>query len=317
MKKVYITRQIDEEAIELLREKYVVDINPNDRELKRQELIEIVPKYDAIITMLSNKIDKEIIDLAKDVLIFADYSVGYNNFDVEYAKKKGIYLTNTPGVLTNVTADLAFSLLLAVTRRVVESDKYVREGRFKEWNPKLLLGKEIYGKTLGIIGLGRIGEAIAQRAKGFGLNVVYYNRTRKPEKEKLLNVRYVSFDELLKVSDFISIHTPLTNETTHLIGEKEIGSMKDDAVLINTARGPIVDEKALINALQMGKLFGVGLDVYENEPNVPKELISMKNVVIVPHIGSATEEARKKMAFIAVNNVIEVLEGGIPINSVY
>ncbi len=316
MYKVYVARQVDEEAITLLKEKFIVVVNPNDRELTRHELLEIAPKYDAILTMLSNKIDSEIIDLAKNVKIFADYSVGYNNFDVDYAREKGIIMTNTPGVLTNATADLAFSLLLACCRRIVESDEYVRAGKFKEWKPKLLLGKEIHGKTLGIIGFGRIGQAVAERAKGFGLNIIYSNRTQKKEAEKALGAQYVPFDQLLKESDFISVHTPLTKETTHLIGDREFGLMKEDAIFINTSRGPVVDERALIETLQAGKLFSAGLDVYEFEPNVPVELMKMRNVVIVPHIGSATEEARKNMALIAVNNIIEVLEGRKPISQV-
>jgi glyoxylate reductase len=316
MKKVYVARTLHSEAIEKLKEKFIVVVNPNDRELTRQELIEIVPKYNGILTMLSNKIDREIIDLAKQVEIFADYSVGYNNFDTEYAKEKGIIMTNTPGVLTDATADLAFALFLGATRRIVEADAYVRAGRFKEWKPKLLLGKEIKGKTLGIIGFGRIGQAFAERAKGFGLNIIYSNRSRKQEAEERLGAKHVELEELLKSADFISIHTPLSKETHHLIGENEIKMMKDEAVLINTSRGPVIDEKALIQALKKGKLFSVGLDVYENEPEVPSELIAMRNVVIVPHIGSATEEARKKMAMIAVANIIEVLEGRAPISAV-
>ncbi|MBN2261164.1 MAG: D-glycerate dehydrogenase [Clostridiales bacterium] len=317
MKKVYISRMIDEDAVKLLREKFHVDVNEEDRELTREELLDIAPKYDAILTMLSNKIDKEVIDLAKNVKIFADYSVGFNNFDVAYAKEKGIYLTNTPDVLTNATADLAFSLLLGVARRVVESDDYVRMGLFKEWKPKLLLGKELFGKTLGIVGFGRIGQAVAERAKGFGLKVIYYNRSRKSEVEELYSAKYVSFENLLEESDFISIHTPLSDETYHLFGKEQFDMMKDDAVLVNTSRGPVIDEEALIETLQSARLFGVGLDVYENEPVVPKSLIGMKNVVTLPHIGSATEEARRAMAFIAVNNIIQALDGEVPNNLVY
>ncbi len=315
MKKVYVTRMIDEEAIDLLKKKYKVDINSKDRDLTKNELLNIAAHYDAVLTMLSNKIDKEVIDNAENVKIFADYSVGYNNFDVDHAKEKGIYLTNTPDVLTNATADLAFSLLLAVARRIVESDAYVSAGRFKEWKPKLLLGKELYGKTIGIVGFGRIGKAVAQRANGFGLNIIYYNRTRKEDKE--LNSKYVDFDTLLKESDFISIHTPLNEETHHLFGKREFELMKDDAVLINTSRGPVIDEEELIKVLKTGKLFGVGLDVYENEPIVPKELINLENVITLPHIGSATNEARKAMAIIAVNNIIQALEGDIPENLIY
>ncbi len=315
MKKVYVTRMIDEEAIDLLKKKYEVDINLKGRDLTKDELLNIVMNYDAVLTMLSNKIDKEVIDKSKNVKIFADYSVGYNNFDVDYAKEKGIYLTNTPDVLTNATADLALSLLLAVSRRIVESDAYVSDGKFKEWKPKLLLGKELYGKTLGIVGFGRIGQAVAKRANGFGLNIIYYNRTRKEDKE--LNSKYVDFDTLLKESDFISIHTPLNKETYHLFSKREFELMKDDAVLINTSRGAVIDEEGLIRVLKTGKLFGAGLDVYENEPIVPNELINLENVITLPHIGSATNEARKAMAIIAANNIIQALEGEMPENSVY
>jgi glyoxylate reductase len=316
MKKVYVARGIDEEAIELLKEKFTVVVNPNDRELTREELKTIAPKYDGILTMLSNNIDKEIIDLAGQCKIFADYSVGYNNFDIEYAKEKGIVMTNTPGVLTNATADLAFALLLAASRRIVESDCYVRDGKFKEWKPKLLLGKETHGKTLGIIGMGRIGEAFVKRAMGFGFEIVYYNRTRKLEMEQAYGLTYLTLDELLKISDFVTIHTPLSKETFHFIGEREIGLMKEDVVFVNTSRGPVVDEKAMIAALDTGKFFGIGLDVYENEPLVPKELMRHRRAVLMPHIGSATEEARKQMAMIAVKNIIEVLEGREPLTPV-
>ncbi len=314
MKKVYITRAIDQEATDLLKDHFEVTVNPHDRELTREELLEVVPHYQGIITMLSNRIDEEILDRAKEVEIFANYAVGYNNFDVAGAKKRGILMSNTPGVLTDATADLAFALLLASARRLTESDRYVARGDFKEWHPKLLLGKELKGRTLGIIGFGEIGQAVAKRGRGFGMKVVYYNRTPRKAAAEALGAEYLDFEELLKRSDFISLHTPLSEATRHLIDARAISLMKDDVVFVNTSRGPIVDEQALIEALSAGKFFGVGLDVYEHEPVVPGALIDCERVINVPHIGSATVTARRAMAMLAAGNVIAALRGEAPPN---
>jgi glyoxylate reductase len=221
-------------------------------------------------------------------------------------------VVNTPGVLTEATADLAFALLLAATRRVVEGHEFMLAGKFRGWEPMLLLGKELHGSTLGIIGAGRIGQAVGRRAKGFGMHILYYSRTRKPEFEKETGAEFATLEELLRNSDFISLHVPLTPETKHLLGKKELEMMKDGAVLINTARGEVVDERAMIDALRSGKLFAAGLDVYYGEPDVAPELFTLKNVVLTPHIGSATESTRRKMAEMVCADVLRVLRGEAP-----
>jgi len=318
MKKVYITRKLPQIAeIKLKEQGYTVEVNPYNRNLSYEELIESVKGKDAIICLLSDKIDKQCLENADKAVIFANYAVGYNNMDIEVAKKRGIFLTNTPGVLTDATADLAFALLVCVARRVVEADTYLRKGNFKGWAPDLMCGMELTGKTLGVIGAGRIGTAVMKRARAFNMNIIYYSRTRKRDIEHSLNARYVSFTSLLSKSDFISLHVPLTEETYHLIDEQEFALMKKTAILINTARGPVINEKALCKALKEKKIWGAGLDVFEEEPVVSEELIGMNNVVLLPHIGSATYETREKMALIAVKNVIQALSGEIPENLIY
>jgi len=316
VKKVYIARAVDSEAVDLLREHFEVTVNPNDRELTREELLELVPHYHGFLSMLSNRIDEEVLERAKMVEIFANYAVGYNNFDVAAAKKRGILMSNTPGVLTDATADMAFALLLGAARRLTESDRYVARGLFKEWHPKLLLGRELKGQTLGIIGFGEIGQAVAARARGFGMRIVYHNRSQKKEAAMALGAQYLEMDTLLQTADFISVHTPLSEATHHLIDQRAIDLMKDEVVFVNTSRGPVVDEKALISALERGKFFGVGLDVYEEEPRVPQALIDCERVINVPHIGSATVTARRAMAMMAAKNIIAALSGKEPPNKI-
>jgi len=269
------------------------------------------------VTLLSDKIDAEVFESLPKLKVIANYAVGYNNIDIDEARKRGIRVTNTPEVLTDATADLTLSLMLAVSRRIVEADRFVREHRFVGWKPDLFTGPSLSGKTLGIIGLGRIGKAVAERAKAFGMNIVYCNRKPLlPSEEEKFNVRYLSLEELLRSSDFISLHVPLTRETYHLLNEKRLSMIKTGAVLINTARGPIVNEAALIESLRSGRLAAAGLDVYEEEPEVPQELIDLGNVVLLPHIGSATKEARTEMAIMVGRNVAAVLEGKEPPNPV-
>ncbi len=270
-----------------------------------------------IIALLSDKIDKNVIDSAPALEVISNYAVGYNNIDVTYCHEKGIYVTNTPDVLTDATADIAILLILMVSRRAVSSDRFVRTGHFKGWGPQLFVGKSLQNKKLGIIGMGRIGLAVAKRAVAFGMDVIYCNRNKvEKEKEKAVNAQYVEIEQLLKESDFISLHLPYTPEVNHLIGKNEFGIMKKDAVLINTARGPLVDEKALCEALISGEIYGAGLDVYENEPAVEKGLMDLENVVLLPHIGSATEETRSEMAEMAISGCISVLSGSVPENIV-
>ena len=312
MLKVFITRLIPEEGIELLKKYCDVEINPEDRMLKKEELYEKIKDKDVVITQLNDKVDKEFFDAAKNVKIVANYAVGFDNIDIEEATKRGVYITNTPDVLTNATAELAWALLFATARRVVESDKFMRAGNFKGWEPLLFLGKGITGKTLGIIGAGRIGQAFGKMAKGFEMKILYNARSPKKEFEEETGAQYVDLDTLLKESDFISIHVPLTHETRHLIGERELKLMKNSAILINTGRGPVVDEKALVKALKERLIYAAGLDVYEREPEFEKELVELDNVVMLPHIGSATEEARRDMSILVAQNIIDVIEKRVP-----
>jgi len=244
--KVFVSYAIPEKGISMLREKFDVEVYEGEEFLSKQEMMDKCKDADAIISQLRDPIDEEFINSLTKTKIIANYAVGYNNIDVQAAIKKGIYVTHTPGVLTEATADIAFALILSVSRKIVEADKFVREGKFVGWKPKLFLGYDLYGKTLGIIGMGRIGQAVARRALGFGMRIVYYNRNRLPEEiEKEYNARYVTIDELVQISDYISVHTPLTNETYHLLNKERISKMKPNAIVINTARGPVIDEQAL------------------------------------------------------------------------
>jgi len=316
--KVFVTYKIPEDGLKLLKEKYELDVYEGEEFLTKEEMLKRVKDADAVITQLRDPVDKEFIDAGKKLKIIANYAVGYNNINVEYAKSKGIYVTNTPGVLTEATADIAWALILAVARKIISADRFVREGKFKGWKPKLFLGYEIHGKTLGIIGMGRIGQAVARRALGFGMKIIYHNRKRLPEEvEKKYSASYVDLETLLKNSDFISINVPLTDETYHLLDEKRLNLLKSNAILVNTARGPVVDEKALYKLLKEGKIAGAGFDVYENEPFLTPGLEKLENVVLLPHIGSATFETRSKMSIMVAENVIDALEGRKPKNLVW
>ena len=317
--KISITYKIPEIGVNLLKERHEVWMNEEERALTKEELKKLASESDGMLTMLSDKIDKEVISAGKNKLkVIANYAVGYNNIDFNYAKELGIEVTNTPDVLTETTADLAWALMMAVSRRIVESDKFVREGKFKGWKPELFLGNDIYGKTLGVIGFGRIGQAFARRAKGFDMKVFYYKRNRLSlEKEKELGVEYLELKELLKVSDFVSLHTPLTEDTYHLLNEERLNLMKKTAYLINTARGPVVDEKYLYEMLKEKKIAGAGLDVYENEPKLTSGLETLENVVLAPHIGSGTIETRNNMSEMAAKGIIKSLNGEKPFNSVF
>jgi len=314
MTKVFVTRRIPKKGIEMLKQKgYELEVNEEDRVLAKKEIIKGVKGKDALLCLLTDTIDSDIIDAEPGLKAISNYAVGYNNIDVEYATKKKIPVTNTPGVLTDTTADLAFTLMMAAARRIGEGERLARAGRFKGWGPLMLLGQDIHGKTLGIIGAGRIGTAIAKRAeKGFGMKIIYTDTHKNERLEKEVDARFVTQEELLKESDFVTLHVPMLPETKHLISEKELGMMKKTAILINTSRGPVVDEKALIKALKEKKIFAAGLDVFENEPDIPKELRELENVVIVPHLGSASVETRTKMATLAAQNLIDVMEGRVP-----
>jgi glyoxylate reductase len=314
MAKVFVTYKIPDMGLNLLKEKFEVIINPYDRLLTKDELIKAASNFDALITMLADTIDKDVLESGKDRLkIVANYAVGYNNIDFEKAKELGIYVTNTPGVLTETTADLAWALMLAISRRIVESDAFTRSGKFEGWKPELFLGNDVYGKILGIIGFGNIGQAVARRAIGFNMKVYYYQRHKvAPEIEKSLHATYLSLEEVLTKSDFISLHVPLTKETYHLIDNKRLSLIKKTAYLINTARGLVIDEKALCQKLKNNEIAGAALDVYENEPIICEDLFKLNNVILTPHIGSASYETRSKMSLMVAKDVIQSLNGEKP-----
>jgi len=318
--KVYVTRILPGPALDILRETCDVEVYPHDGAIPYEELLEKVKGKDGIITLLTDKIDANFIKTGASgdppLRIIANYAVGYDNVDVATATKNSIFVSNTPGVLTNATADIAWALLFSVARRIPEAERFARAGKYKGWSPTLFLGGDIFGKTLGIIGVGRIGAAVAKRAKGFDMKVLYNDVRRNPEIEDEVNAQKVDMDTLLKESDFISVHVPLMPETHHLIGKRSLEMMKPTAYLINTSRGPVVDESALAEALKNKVIAGAGLDVFEEEPKIHPNLIELDNVVVVPHIASATVETRANMAKVAVDNVMAVLSGKRPPNAV-
>lgn len=304
--KILITRMIPDNAVNKLKNHFEVHVSQANRNLTKEEIIAEIADKDALLCLLSDQIDAEVIDAAKRLKVISNYAVGYNNIDVNYAKEKGIVVCNTPGVLTQSTADLTWALIMATARRIPEGERLVRDGGFQGWEPLLLLGQDVHGQTLGIMGMGRIGKAVARRALGFGMKIIYTNR-RIPKLD--FPAEKVDLETLMKESDILSLHTPLTEETYHLIGENELQLMKKTAILINTARGAIVDEKALIKALKEKRLFAAGFDVYENEPEIPQELLELENVVLLPHIGSASLATRAAMGDLAAENAIAILEG--------
>jgi len=308
--KIFVTRLLPDLVMEKLNDYFIVNVNPEDRALTKEEIKRGATDCDILLCLLSDTIDSDIISCNPNLKGIVNYAVGFNNIDIKCAIKLNIPITNTPGVLTETTADMAWALMFSVARRIVESDKFVREGKFKGWGPKLLLGADIYGKTLGIIGAGRIGIAVAKRASGFNMNILYSDS--KSEIENTIKAEKVDLQKLLRESDFVSLHVPMLPETKHLIGEKELKMMKDSAILINTSRGAVVDEEMLLKALQENWIAGAGLDVYENEPKLIDGLIDCDNVVLTPHIASASVETRTNMGFIAVKNAIAIWQGKIP-----
>lgn len=315
--KVFITRDIPDIAKELLKKNsFTTEVFKEDNPIPRNVLLKKVKNIDGLLCLLSDQIDKEVIDAMPNCKVIANYAVGYNNIDLDYTKKRGIVVTNTPDVLTNSTAEIAIALTLACTRRVVEGEAMMRGNSFKGWGPKLLQGLELTGKTFGIIGAGRIGTATAIRAKAFGTNIQYYSRSINKRLEEITGAKKVQLNKLLKTSDIVSIHLPLSPSVFHLLDKEKLGLLKETAVLINTARGEIVDEKELIRILKRKKIFAAGFDVYENEPLINPELLTLKNVVLLPHIGSSTIEARNAMAELSAKNIILVLEGKKPLTPV-
>jgi glyoxylate reductase len=311
--KVILTQKYQDEAIQQLNREFdLIIVEDSGKSLA--EVLKENPDSEALISFLSDKIDKEIIDLGKNLRIIANYAVGYNNIDVEYSVQKGIAVTNTPDVLTNATADLTMALILAVARRLVEGDDFVRKGKFTGWGANLMLGKELNNSILGIMGMGRIGLAAAQRAIGFGMIVFYYDTTRKKSLEKKYGFRYMPFPDLVSQADIISVHIPSSPGTRRLFNKEVFDQMKKDAIFINASRGDLVDEAYLAEKLEKKELFGAGLDVYEYEPSVTEKLKKLKNVVLAPHLGSATYKARMGMAQMTIDNVKQVFAGKIPQN---
>ena len=309
--KVLVTREIPAAGLRPL-EGYDLTVL-SEAPPARDGLLEAAGGAAGVLSNVTEKIDAEFMDAAGSGLkIIANMAVGYDNIDVGAANERGIAVTNTPGVLDETTADTAFMLLLAAARRLGESERTLRAGNWEWWGPKLFVGVDVWGKTLGVVGMGRIGQAVARRGRGFGMEIVYHNRSRKEEAEKELAARYADLDELLETADFVSIHTPLTEETTHLIGAGELDRMKPTAVLVNTSRGPVVDEEALADALADGRIFAAGLDVYEEEPKVHPKLLELENAVLAPHIGSGSRETRDGMAVLAAENIVAVLSGEGP-----
>lgn len=312
-KKVFVTRPIPQAALDKLFAEFDVTMNEEDRVLSREELLEGVKGMDGVLCLLTDTINDEVFKAAGDQCkIFANYAVGYNNINTEDATANGVIVTNTPGVLDEATSDLAWTLLFSASRRVVEADAFMRAGKYKGWGPLMYIGQDITGRTLGVVGSGRIGTAFAKKAKGFEMKVLYTDVKPNPAFEEATGGTYVDKETLLKESDFVSLHVPLLPATTHYIGEEELNMMKKSAVLINTARGSVVDEKALVEALKNEEIFAAGLDVYEEEPLMCDGLAELENVTMLPHIASATIETRTNMGMIAVDNIINVLNGKAP-----
>ena len=316
-KKVLVTRKLPDDAMKLLYETCEVELNPYDRVMTEDELIQGLSDKQGLLCLLTDTINSAIMDAGKDLKVISNYAVGFNNIDVKAATERRILVTNTPGVLTETTADLAWALLMATARRIVEADGFMRRGDYKGWGPMLFLGGDVFGKTLGLIGMGRIGCAMARRALGFNMRVLYYDVNRLSlDEEKALSAEYADFDVVLRESDFVSLHVPLVPSTRHLIGARELSLMKATSYLINTSRGPVVDEKALVEALRSRRIAGAGLDVYENEPEMAPGLAKLENAVLLPHIASASVDTRTKMGAMAARNLIAGLAGKLPPNCV-
>lgn len=318
---VYVTRHIPDIGINLLRAAgHTVDVSEKNGVLTKDELLSALgaKSYDAVVCLLTDTIDASVFDAVPTAKIFANYAVGFNNVDVAAANERGVTITNTPGVLTNSVAEFALALILAITKRVPESERFLRAGKYDGWGPELLLGMDLKGKTLGIVGAGRIGYEVARRAhNGFDMNIVYYDVKQLPELEKDFGATFrATVEEVLKEADVVSIHVPLLPETTHLMNAERLAMMKPGAYLINTSRGPVIDEVALVDALKRGVIRGAGLDVFENEPKLAPGLAELENVVITPHTASATDETRSVMSEMVATNVIAFLQGEVPANVV-
>lgn len=314
--KVLVTKPVFPEALDFLKTQVSIDANLEDRVLSKQELISRLQGKQGAVTLLTDILDREVLEAIPDVRILCNIAVGYNNVDIENASRLGILVTNTPGVLTETTADFAWTLLMAAARRVVEGDSFARSGQWKAWGLQMLLGHDVFGKTMGIVGFGRIGQAVARRAMGFNMTIQYFDSQPVPPGAVPDGVKSVSLETLLSTSDFISVHVPLLPETTHLLNDSAFETMKSNCVVVNTSRGPVVDEQALARALKSGRIAAAGLDVFEREPQIEPALLPLHNVVLAPHIASASRETRLKMCMMAAENLVAGLKGEHPPNLV-
>jgi glyoxylate reductase len=310
---VLVTRRLADKVMRYLDEHCLITVNDEDRPMPRDRLLAEVKGKRGLLPMLTDRIDEELLDTAgPDLAVVANFAVGYDNVDVAACTGRGILVTNTPDVLTDATADMAWGLILAASRRVGEGERLIRAGRSWGWAPDFMLGREVTGKTLGVVGMGRIGQAVVARARGFRMRILYHSRTRKPDAERGIGAEYRDLAALLTEADIVSVHVSLSEQTHHLFGAGEFRKMKPTAVFVNTTRGPVVDEAALATALKDGEIFAAGLDVYEREPEVHPDLLNLDNVVLVPHLGSATVETRTAMGMLAAENLVAALEGRRP-----
>ena len=314
---ILVTRHVFPEAIAILEQAGDVQYNDTSDGLSADELKAAADGKQAVVCQLTDKIDADFMDAASDLKVIANVAVGFDNIDIPAATERGIIVTNTPGVLTDTTADLAFTLLMAASRRISEADRFLRSGEWHQWEIDMFTGHDIHGHTLGILGMGRIGHGMAQRARGFDMRVIYHDVNRAtPAQEAEWGIEYVDREVLFRESDFLSIHVPLTEETRHAVGADEFALMRPNAVLVNTSRGPVVDERALVKALESGQIASAGLDVFEEEPTVDSGLLALENIVLVPHIGSASIKTRTRMCTMAAENAAAVLTGNRPPNPV-
>jgi len=315
--KILVTRHVYPEAIDILQAHVEVEYNDSPDGFAPDRLRVAVADKQAIVCQLTDHIDADVMDAAASLRVIANVAVGFDNIDIAAATERGILVTNTPGVLTDTTADFAFALLMATARRIPEADRFLRSGRWHQWEIDLMSGHDVHGHTLGILGLGRIGHGMARRARGFDMRVIYHDAVRAtPEEEKKLGLTFVTKDGLFREADFVSVHVPLTGATKHYVGGAELALMKHNAILINTSRGPVVDEQALAQALHAGVIAGAGLDVFEDEPRVDTALLSLENIVLVPHIASASIKTRTRMCTMAADNAVALVTGGVPPNPV-
>ncbi|MGA2080181.1 MAG: D-glycerate dehydrogenase [Holophaga sp.] len=309
MSRAFVTRRIPDAGLDLLRRHCEVILNEEDRPVTRQELLQGVSQVDGVLCLLTDRIDGEVMEAARSVKGFANFAVGFDNLDIPEATRRGLPLSNTPGVLTDATAEMAWTLLFAVARRIVESDAVMRSGRWPGWGPLQFIGGDVTGRTLGVVGAGRIGQAFALKSRGFGMPVLYADERPNETLEKELGARRVDLETLLRESDFVSVHVPLMPATRHLVDARALRLMKRNAYLINTSRGPVVDEKALVDALREGVIAGAGLDVYEDEPRMAPGLAELTNAVLAPHTASATKSSRDGMALTAARNLVAMMAG--------